>query len=60
MAGLAAAALSGAALALTPFAWAGSDGWSLARKLRFTATVLVFSAFALLLAALGALQPWNP
>ena len=46
--------------ALTPFAWAGAGGWSLWRKLRFTATVVVFSAFGLLLAVLGALQPWNP
>ena len=59
-AGLAAALLSGAAAALTPFAWAGRGGWSVWRKLRFTATILVFSAFGLLLAVLGALQPWNP
>ncbi|HEY3948157.1 serine hydrolase domain-containing protein [Phenylobacterium sp.] len=59
-AGLAAAALSWAAAALTPFAWAGRDGWSGWRKLRFTATILVFSALGLLLATRGALQPWNP
>jgi hypothetical protein len=57
---LAAAVLSWAAAALTPFAWAGRGGWSAWRKLRFTATILVFSAFGLLLAVLGALQPWNP
>jgi hypothetical protein len=60
VAALAAAALSWAAAALTPFAWAGQGGWSSWRKLRFTATILVFSAFGILLAVLGALQPWNP
>ncbi|HEY0435845.1 MAG TPA: serine hydrolase domain-containing protein [Phenylobacterium sp.] len=59
-AALAAAVLSWAAAALTPFAWAGQDGWSAWRKLRFTTTVAVFAAFGLLLAMLGALQPWNP
>ncbi|MGZ6016738.1 MAG: hypothetical protein ACXWKM_13425, partial [Phenylobacterium sp.] len=59
-AALAAAVLSWAAAVLTPFAWAGAGGWSAWRKLRFTATILVFSAFGALLAALGALQPWNP
>ncbi|HEY2750846.1 serine hydrolase domain-containing protein [Phenylobacterium sp.] len=59
-AALAAAVLSWTAAALTPFAWAGRGGWSPWRKLRFTATILAFSAFAILLAALGALQPWNP
>jgi CubicO group peptidase (beta-lactamase class C family) len=57
---LIAAALSGAAAALTPFAWAARGGWNAWRKLRFTATVLVFLTFSLLLAILGALQPWNP
>ena len=59
-AALAAAVLSWAAAVLTPFAWAGKDGWSAWRKLRFTATVVTFSAFGVLLALLGALQPWNP
>ena len=59
-AALAAAMLSWAAAALTPFAWAGRGGWGPGRKLRFTATILVFSAFGILLAMLGALQPWNP
>jgi CubicO group peptidase (beta-lactamase class C family) len=59
-AALAATVLSLAAAALTPFAWAGQDGWSAWRKLRFTVTIAVFSAFGLLLATLGALQPWNP
>jgi hypothetical protein len=59
-AALAAAVLSWAAMALTPFAWAGQGAWSPWRKLRFTATVLAFSAFGMLLAMLGALQPWNP
>ena len=60
VAGLAAAVLSWAAAALTPIALAGRDGWSAWRKLRFTTTIVVFSAFGLLLAVLGALQPWNP
>jgi CubicO group peptidase (beta-lactamase class C family) len=59
-AGLVAAVLSWAAAALTPFAWAGAGGWSAWRKLRFTSTVAIFSAFGLLLAVLGALEPWNP
>ena len=59
-AALGAALLSWAAAASTPFAWNGRDGWSLQRKLRFTATVVIFSVFGVLLTALGALQPWNP
>jgi CubicO group peptidase (beta-lactamase class C family) len=59
-AALAAAMLSWVAAALTPFAWAGRGGWSPWRKLRFTATILPLAAFGLLLATLGALQPWNP
>jgi uncharacterized membrane protein len=59
-AALVAAVLSWAAAALTPFALAGRGGWSLWRKLRFTATIALLSAFGLLLALLGALQPWNP
>jgi CubicO group peptidase (beta-lactamase class C family) len=57
---LAAAVLSWAATVMLPQVWAGADGWSQWRKLRFTLTVAVFSAFGLLLAVLGALQPWNP
>jgi hypothetical protein len=60
LAALVAAVLSWTAAALTPFAWAGAGGWSAWRKLRFTATILAFSAFGLLLALLGALQPWSP
>jgi len=60
IAALLGAVLSWTALALTSFAWAGADGWGLARKLRFTATTTVFSGFGVLLAVLGALQPWNP
>jgi CubicO group peptidase (beta-lactamase class C family) len=57
---LVAAVLSAIVLALTPFTWVGSRGWSMARKVRFTATMLVFAGFSALLALLGALQPWNP
>jgi CubicO group peptidase (beta-lactamase class C family) len=60
VAALAAAVLSLASAALTPFAWADRGGWSLWRKVRFTTTILAFSAFGILLAVLGALQPWNP
>ena len=59
-AALAASCLSWATAAATPLIWADRDGWDPWRKLRFTATVMVFSAFGLLLAMLGALQPWNP
>jgi len=59
-AALAAAILSWSAAALTPFAWAGQDGWSAWRKLRLTGAILAFSLFGMLLAILGAPQPWNP
>ena len=59
-AALAAAVLSWGAAALTPIALAGRAGWSPWRKLRFTVTVVIFAGFGLLLATLGALQPWNP
>jgi hypothetical protein len=59
-AALIAALLSWAAAALTPFAWTGRGGWSSWRKLRFTVTIFVMSGFGMLLAVLGALQPWNP
>ena len=57
---LLAAILSWSAAALTLFAWAGRGGWGVWRKLRFTVTILAFSVLGLLLAILGALQPWNP
>jgi CubicO group peptidase (beta-lactamase class C family) len=59
-AGLVAGLLSAGLLVLTPAVWGGDNGWDRARKLRFSATVAVFSAFAILTTALGALQPWNP
>ena len=59
-AGLAAAVLSWAAMVATPWALAGRDGWNNWRKARFRATTMAFAAFGLLLATLGALQPWNP
>jgi hypothetical protein len=57
---LASIATAAAAIPL-PLVWrrSGSDSaWSLWRKARATITVLVFAAFAALLAAWGALQPW--
>jgi CubicO group peptidase (beta-lactamase class C family) len=50
--------LSGASLLLAPFAWRPKDGWPLWRKLRFTLTGLILTAFGVQLAFWGALQPW--
>jgi hypothetical protein len=57
-AALAAALASWIALALSPFAWWGGEGWGMWRKVRFTATSLIFAAFALQLALWGLLEPW--
>jgi hypothetical protein len=57
---LAAACLSALALALTPLIWAAKDGWRLGRKLRFTATSVIFCGLGLVLAFWGALEPWRP
>lgn len=51
---------SGAALALVPSVWRGGDGWTRWRKLRYSAGILIFCAFALVLLVSGALQPWKP
>jgi hypothetical protein len=57
---LAAALASGAALVLTPLAWAKAEkSWRLGRKLRFSATSLIFAALGLQLAFWGALEPWT-
>jgi hypothetical protein len=60
-AGLAAAGLSALALVLTPFAWWGDaeEGWGAWRKLRFSATSIVFAALGFQLACWGALEPWT-
>ena len=47
---------------LLPVAWRGGrrlDSWTVGRKMRFTATTLIFTAFAVLLGAWGALEPWS-
>jgi CubicO group peptidase (beta-lactamase class C family) len=47
---------------LLPAVWRGGrrlDSWSTPRKLTFTATVTVFVLFSAMLAAWGALEPWN-
>jgi len=58
---LVASVLSVANLVLLPLVWRGGrrvDSWTLGRKLRFTATALIFAAFSLVLALWGALYPW--
>ena len=57
--GLAAAVASGAALIATPLVWGGGKtSWTVGRRLRFTATGLIFAGFAFQLALWGALVPW--
>ena len=59
---LVAAVLTIMTLIMLPVIWRGGrrvDSWTGGRKLRFTMTVLVFSAFALDLAYWGALMPWS-
>jgi hypothetical protein len=56
-----ASVLSVANLVLLPLVWRGGrrvDSWTLGRKLRFTATALIFAAFSLVLALWGAIYPW--
>jgi hypothetical protein len=48
-------------IVVMPALWRNaSGGWTVPRKLRFTATALIFAACAGMLASWGALQPWNP
>ena len=59
---LGAALLTLAQLTQLPGAWRGErrgQGWSAGRKLRHTATVLAFAAFAFVLWGWGALEPWS-
>ena len=59
---LVAAACSVGQAALLPGIWRGGrrvDSWTAGRKLRFTATALIFLAFATLLLMWGALEPWS-
>jgi len=58
---LVAALLSVGNLVLLPFVWRGGrrvDSWTLGRKLRFTATALIFAGFSAVLATWGAIYPW--
>jgi CubicO group peptidase (beta-lactamase class C family) len=59
---LVASLMSVAGLVLTPFIWRGGrrlDGWGPGRKVRFTATALIFLGYAVMLGAWGALEPWS-
>jgi len=59
---LVAAALSLVTIAALPAVWQGGrrvDSWTPMRKVFFTATVLIYAAFSVLLALNGALEPWS-
>ncbi|HYG28284.1 MAG TPA: serine hydrolase, partial [Caulobacteraceae bacterium] len=59
---LVAAVLTVITLVLLPVIWRGGrrvDSWTVARKARFTLTVLIFAAFSADLAYWGALTPWS-
>lgn len=59
---LVAALLSLLTLLMFPAVWRGGrrlDSWSPFRKLRYTATTLIFVAFSIVLAVWGALEPWS-
>ncbi|MDG2522767.1 serine hydrolase [Caulobacter segnis] len=59
---LVAAILSVATLLVLPIVWRGGrrvDSWTPWRKLRFSVTTVIFTAFSLLLAFWGALFPWS-
>ena len=58
---LVAALLSAVTLVLLPFIWRGGrrvESWTVGRKLRFTATTLIYVGLSLVLAFRGALVPW--
>jgi len=59
---LVATVLSFLTLGMAPTVWRGGrrvESWTSWRKLRFTATTLIFAAFSVLLAIWGALEPWS-
>lgn len=59
---LVAAVLTLVTIAALPAVWSGGrrvDSWSYGRKAAFTWTVVVYSAFSILLATWGALSPWS-
>lgn len=58
---LVAALLSVVTLVLLPFIWRGGrrvESWTVGRKLRFTATTLIYVGLSLVLLTRGALVPW--
>jgi CubicO group peptidase (beta-lactamase class C family) len=57
-AALSAALLSAGVLVALPFAWLGEKGWGPWRKLRFSATSVLFCALGVQLALWGFLEPW--
>jgi hypothetical protein len=60
--GLVAALLTVGTLGIAPIVWRGGrrvDSWDEGRKVRFTATTAIFSAFAFILMWWGALEPWS-
>jgi CubicO group peptidase (beta-lactamase class C family) len=59
--GFVSAILSVVVILLTPFIWQGGrrvDSFTFGRKLRFTATAVIFLIFSALLATWGAIFPW--
>jgi len=59
---LVASVMAAASLVMLPFIWRGGrrvDSWTAGRKIRFTVTALIFVAYAGLLFAWGALEPWS-
>ena len=57
-AALFASLLSAGVLIALPLAWKGDEGWEILRKLRFSATSVLFCALGLQLAFWGFLEPW--
>lgn len=59
---LVASALTLITIAALPAVWQGGrrvDSWTLVRKVFFSTTVLIYTAFAVVLAMNGALEPWS-
>ena len=59
---LVAALLTLLIVGMSPMVWRGGrrvDSWTPGRKLRFTATTAIFTAFAFILMWWGALEPWS-
>ena len=59
---LVAAALTVASLVILPAIWRGGrrvDSWTQLRKAAFSLTVLVYTAFSVVLGLWGALSPWS-